>query len=423
MISTELSMNDVISSTSEASYANGTGAAAAMPPDRVEQDARDTPHILLVDDNADHLFLARRQVEENLRCRVTTAETGQEALNRVAQLNTNALDVVVLDNGLPDMSGLDVLAQMRGRGDVMPVIIVTGQGSEAIAVEALRRGANDYIVKTGDYLQIFPEVVAQVIERERMRLRNLQLEAEHVRFARLAAIGEVAAGIAHEIRNPMTVILGMASLIRDNYQSLPAQELHNCARAIADNCTHLNRVLEEVLGSTQVSHKNETLMLSELMDETISFLRFDLDFRHRMEVTRNYQKCCPVVGDRDQLKQVFINLFRNAAQAVQMAGKSRGLLDITINGDKEKGEIFVQILDDGQGIPEDLLPRIFESGFSTKQRNGEVRGSGLGLSICRRIVEHHRGRLWAEAREPGTGALFCLVLPIATNEEQATPEE
>jgi signal transduction histidine kinase len=378
-----------------------------------QRDSRTSPHILLVDDDVDHLFLARRQLEQHLQCRVTTVQSGHEALSRLAQLEGNSPDVVVLDNGLPDMSGLDVLAQMRGRGDVMPVIIVTAQGSEAIAVEALRRGANDYIVKTGDYLQIFPEVVVQVIEREQMRLRNLQLEAEHVRFARLAAIGEVAAGIAHEIRNPMTVILGMASLIRDNYQSLPPQEMHHCARAIADNCAHLNRVLEEVLGSTHASHKREALLLSQLIDETISFLRFDLDFRHRMEVHRDYDQCCLIVGDRDQLKQVFINLFRNAAQSVQMAGKAHGILEISIDEDKEKGESTVHILDDGQGIPADVLPHVFESGFSTKRGNGEVRGSGLGLSICRRIIENHQGHLWAEPREPGTGALFCLVLPLA----------
>lgn len=371
--------------------------------------------ILLVDDNADHLFLARRELESTLNCEVITACLGAEALH-LAHTAEAPFDAILLDNGLPDMSGLDVLTQLRVAGVLTPIIIITGQGSEQIAVEALRRGANDYIVKSSAGNEIFPVVVQQVIERDHLRRRTEQLEAEHVRFARMAAIGEVAAGIAHEIRNPMTIISGMAALIRDNFDKLPSDDLRQCARTIADNCLHLNRVLDEVLSTSSGSGQRTPMLLSELVDETLSFMRFDRAFRYRMEIERDFQKHGLVIANRDELKQVFINLFRNAAQAIQIAGKNKGTLRVVIHESPQ--EIIARVEDDGPGIAPEAFEHLFETGFTTKRDVArEDQGSGLGLGICRRIIENHGGRLWAEKPEPDQGATFCVALPKAANED------
>ena len=375
-----------------------------------------SPRILLVDDNVDHLFLARRGLEATLHCDVVTASTGAEAL-RLVQTSQTPFDAILLDNGLPDRSGLDVLAHLRADGVLTPVIIITGQGSEQIAIEALRRGASDYIVKSGAS-EIYSAVVQHVIERDQLRRRAEQLEAEHVRFARMAAIGEVAAGIAHEIRNPMTVISGMASLIRDNLDRLPPDELRKCARTIADNCMHLNRVLNEVLSGSSSTGSRTPMLISELINETLAFMRFDRAFRYRMEIERDFQKHGLVIANRDELKQVFINLFRNAAQAVEIAGKNKGVLHVSIQ--ESNGEVVISITDDGPGIAPDAFEHLFETGFTTKHEgSGETKGSGLGLGICRRILENHGGRLWAAPPKPGEGATFCMALPRAENGEVA----
>ncbi len=368
--------------------------------------------ILLVDDNADHLFLTRRELESHLSCQVVPVQTGADALRLASEAAAEGgvpFDVILLDNGLPDMSGLDVLSRLRENDNTTPVILMTGQGSEAIAVEALRRGASDYIVKAGTGGGIVPAVVEHVIERDHMRRRNEQLEAEHVRFARLAAIGEVAAGIAHEIRNPMTIISGMAALIRDNLDRLPPDQLRECARAIADNCMHLNRVLDEVLSNPQAPSARSPMLLADLVDETLSFMRFDRAFRHRVIVARDYRTRGLVVANRDELKQVFINLFRNAAQALQMAGKTQGTLRIMME-EKADGQIVAAVHDEGPGITPEAFPHLFETGFTTKN-DGAVKGSGLGLGICRRIVESHGGTLEAAPPQPGEGATFYLSLP------------
>ena len=376
----------------------------------MNQQLESSPRVLLVDDNFDHLFLARRELEVALGCEVVTSSTGAEAL-RLVQEAASPFDTILLDNGLPDMSGLDVLTRLREAGVLTPIIIITGQGSEQIAVEALRRGASDYIVKSGAGNEIFPVVVQQVVERDQLRRRAEQLEMEHVRFARMAAIGEVAAGIAHEIRNPMTVISGMASLIRDNFDQLPPDDLRRCAHAIVDNCIRLNRVLDEVLSNTSSAGERAPLLLTELVDETLAFMRFDRSFRHRIEIERDFQIRGLVVANRDELKQVFINLFRNAAQAVEIAGKKQGVLRVAIS--EGEGEVNVCVTDDGPGIAPEAFEHLFETGFTTKSDGiGETKGSGLGLGICRRIVENHSGRLWAAEPKTGEGARFCLALPM-----------
>ncbi|HVF11070.1 MAG TPA: response regulator [Abditibacteriaceae bacterium] len=255
--------------------------------------ARRPLRILVVSSEAEQLLPTRQELQDSLDCDVTTAPSAAAVLLHLVEQTKDEsgheFDVMLVDNALPDMSGLELLTQLRVQGCATPVILVAPEGNEAIAIEALRLGACDYIVKSSEYLKFFPQVVAQVVDRARMLRRNAYLEAEHVRFARFAAIGEMAAGIAHEIRNPMTVILGMATVIRDGYGDLTAEELRNCARAIADNCSHLNNILEEVLLNSQASGQREELVLADLLDETLSFMRFDPVFRQRVQVRRDYR--------------------------------------------------------------------------------------------------------------------------------------
>jgi len=380
---------------------------------------------LLVDDDPDDLLFTGESLQAALTCDVETAKTGAQALQKIAATG-ESFDVVLLDNGLPDMSGLDVLSELRAGTNALPVVMVTGFGSESVVVDALRRGASDYVVKTADYLKVLPEVVAQVIERERLRRRAEHLEGEHLRFAQLAAVGEMAAGIAHEIRNPMQVIAGMASLVHDSYRALSPQDMERCTQAIVDNCAQLNRVLEEVLQNVHSSPALEPLELRAVIEETLSFLRFDLQWRRDIEVQLHFETAGRIVGDRDRLKQVLINLFRNAHQSIQMAGKANGILKIALREAKSSAigeagsdgarEVIAEITDDGGGISPGAMPHIFESGFSTKGRDAAVKGSGLGLGICRRIVEEHSGHLWAE-NAPDGGATFFLAFPLAPEPE------
>lgn len=429
--------------------------------------------ILVVDSDAALREAAKIALQERFCCEIADADSSQNAQNDIARMRSeegtsdngdeSGFNVIFLENDLPDGSGIDLLTKLRLQGDATPVVIMADAGREEIAIEAMRRGACDYIVKTGDFVPFFPDIVSHVIERDRMRRYYSRLEAEHVRFARLAAVGEMSAGIAHEIRNPMQVISGMATLMRDELDGMTAEEVRQCARAIAENCAHLQRILEDVLHEAQPNIGREKLLLSEVVNETIAFMRFDKDFRRYAVVECDFEGPDLIEGSHDHIKQVLINLLRNAAQAIAISGRESGPICISTHEDREHNELILCIQDSGDGIDSSILPRIFESGFSTKQRTrnrqhsgqdgahastldgstldaapvavSEIQGSGLGLHICRRLIEAHGGRIWAQDTRNShahhfksnplvagcshsshapqmTGALFCIAFPL-----------
>lgn len=387
--------------------------------------------ILVVDSDALDRQWARRELEARQNCKVSEAACVETAAQLIAQRRKvssenilgeeSVFDVIFLDNNLIEQSGLELLYELRLQGDATPVVVITDEGQEESAIEALRQGACDYIVKSGQWAKFFPKVVSNVVERDRLRRYYNRLEAEHVRFARLAGIGEVIAGIAHEIRNPMQVISGMASLIHENSAELSPEELNSCAQGIVENCAHLQKVLDDVLSEAQPEFEREPLSLTDVAEETIAFMRFDADFRRYTVIERNFKASGEIVGNRDQLKQILINLLRNAAQAIALSGRESGRVRVSIQGEGE--DVLLMVDDEGLGIEQELLPLIFDSGFSTKLRNGHsagdseqnsfVRGSGLGLHICRRLIEEHNGRIWADENSAFGGARFCIALPKA----------
>lgn len=226
-----------------------------------------------------------------------------------------------------------------------------------------------------------------------------QMQEALVRTERLAAIGQLAAGISHEIDNPVGIILGYAELLLDD---LPAQdERREDVIAIIDECRRCKRITGGLLGFARSSPPRQELFdLRPLIQQTLASLRPQKLFREILVDFPASGPALPLVGDVDQLRQVLVNLLLNAAQA--MGGQGR----IWVRAEALEN-LLVEVEDDGPGISEELLERIFEPFFSTKNR-GE--GTGLGLSVCRKLVEAHGGTLVATAGARG-GALFRLTLP------------
>src|SRR3989344_6037873 len=169
-------------------------------------------NILLVDDQKFFLTLYQGLLKEsdpsyNFIC----AETGREAVSKF----NNKVDLVILDYLLPDMDGIQVLLEILAKDPYMPVIIITGAGSESIATAALKNGAYDYVVKTDEYIKTLPFVVEQGIERKRLIEETRRFEIQRMEVERLAVLKETVATLSHEINNPLTSILMTAHLIKD----------------------------------------------------------------------------------------------------------------------------------------------------------------------------------------------------------------
>ena len=228
---------------------------------------------------------------------------------------------------------------------------------------------------------------------------------QSLRANRLATIRQPAAGVSHEIDNPVGIILGYAELLLEDLAADDPRR--DDVVAIIEACKRCKRITGGLLGLARSSvATHERLSLVSLVDDVITSLRPQKIFRGIDLSFNRPQSNVKVYGNPDQIRQVIVNLLLNAAQA--MAGKGTIVLEVG----SEAGMGVVRVEDTGPGIPEELKMRIFDPFFSTKPR-GE--GTGLGLSVCRKLVEEHEGRITFDSR-PGEGALFRIEIPLEKRE-------
>jgi len=259
----------------------------------------------------------------------------------------------------------------------------------------------------GEIVRAINRLAEAVAEKEK-------LEEQLRRSERLAALGRLVGGLAHELRNPVGIIRATVQVLE---QELPAGENARTAlQIIKEQADRQNQLLHELLEfgrarQALVQPLNVNTLLRGVLDFTAPLLR-----QHGVRLEcRLAQDLPPVEGDAERLKQVFVNLILNAVEAMPAGGRltvtTRALPAEAARGNGVGGHVAVAFQDTGPGIPEQDLGRIFEPFYTTKDR-----GTGLGLAITHRFVELHGGRIEVESR-PGEGATFTVVLPALTRGE------
>lgn len=231
--------------------------------------------------------------------------------------------------------------------------------------------------------------------------RLTEAEADLLRTERMVALGRVVAGVAHEIHTPLGAILSTLDIVRTRMAGASAAEQGELFDLIQEAGERIRKVVRTLRVFSRLDAAVvEKVDLHEGLDSSIEMLGFEM--RHRIQVEREYRKLPPVRCRSDQINQIFLNILRNAVQAIQGSGTIR------VRTFTEGGQAVVEIEDDGPGVAEGNLERIFDAGFTTKAP-GE--GTGWGLSICRRIVREHAGEITVRNADGG-GAVFRIVLPV-----------
>ncbi len=246
------------------------------------------------------------------------------------------------------------------------------------------------------------------LQREVARLRAelAETNAELARKERLAALGQMAAGVAHEVRNPLGAIRLFAGMLRRGLDAVASGAPADEARRLLDYTDKILRAVSSMDGIVEgmlslARTRAPTLVpcdLGAVIEGALEAAAADLE-RHRITVTRRGPRGVSVRADADQLHRAFLNVIVNAAQAMGDGGRLR--VAVTCGN----GRVRVQFTDTGPGIDPQHLERIFEPFFT-----GREGGTGLGLALVDRIVEGHKGRLWAR-NEPAGGATFVIELP------------
>ncbi len=263
-----------------------------------------------------------------------------------------------------------------------------------------------------EYSQV---IGSECIAKDLTRLKTMMEQL--VSSEKMASVGQMAAGIAHEINTPLGIILGYAQLMMDDFE--PDSETYQNLEVIERQTQASRKIVADLLKySRQSGSARETVNLNEIINDAVAITEHSLNLNH-IKVHQQCAESLPmIVGDPEKLRQVVVNLINNAHHA--MEGQESGELFLATRWDQGRGKVVAEVRDTGHGIAEHIKAKIFDPFFTTKPVG---KGTGLGLSVSYGIIQEHGGTIEIESPVQGTettptqGTLFRLVLPVA---EEAT---
>ncbi|QSV44525.1 hybrid sensor histidine kinase/response regulator [Geobacter benzoatilyticus] len=358
-----------------------------------------------------------------------TVFTASDAMMGMKELEEHHPQLVLLDYMMPVMDGLTALKEIRQRFPDTYVIMFTGKGNEEIAVELMKAGASDYILKPFNN-QDLVERIESVLRIRKVELRNRELmeererllseiaewnrqleervmeksealqraQAEIVQSEKLASLGYLSAGMAHEIRNPLNSINLFAQLLKsgcDDHEKLDFID------KILKEVERVDEIMRKLLdASKRPRFQLSEVRLDRVIDATLEVFRPQTEL-YSINVVKDFRHIPPSFqADQSEIEQIFTNLFLNAIHEMQQGGTLTVLLD------HDDQAVTLRISDTGKGMPPENVQKIFDPFFTTKSS-----GSGLGLAVVLRIVKTYHGKI-AVAKSDETGTTFVIELPL-----------
>jgi two-component system sensor histidine kinase/response regulator len=386
--------------------------------DAASQEARAGPRILYMEDDPGVARLIQKRLGR-AGYAVDIAHDGEAGLSMCAP---GAYDLLMVDQNMPVHDGLDVIRILAERDCLPPTIMITGGGSEMIAVEAMKLGARDYIVKDveGGYLELLPAVIAHVLAQQRLLEEKQRAEAQ--RDATLQALREYASElearnqeldafahtVAHDLKGPLSTGIGICSLLHDNWPELSAEQIDQLLQNIVRVTRKMDNIVEELLLLASV-RKEEVEVTQIDMGAIVAGAQERLAHmitKHEVEVIVP-DTWPPASGYGPWIEEVWTNYLSNA---IRYGGRPpRVELGASPEPDHR---VRFWVRDNGAGLTPEEQSRLFTP-FSRLEQV-RVKGHGLGLSIVRRIVEKLGGEVGVES-EVGQGSVFSFTLPGASN--------
>jgi signal transduction histidine kinase len=366
-----------------------------------------TVSILLVEDNPGdrRLILEMLADATSMTFDVQYADRLQAAVEYLGQ---NGVEVILLDLGLPDSQGLETLRQVHAQASSMPIVVLTGLNDETVGVEAVSEGAQDYLIKGQVESQLLRRTIRYAMERKQAEERERRLQMQLSLSNRLASLGLMVEGIAHEINNPLASVMGFAQMLM--YEDIP-ENIREDVETIGENAQRVGDIMTNLLAFARQQKLERTYVsINDVVVGAVE-MRADALKGSNITVTTALASELPsTMADATLLQQAFLNLIINAETEMKLAhGKGNLLVETSIDGET----IRVSFSDDGPGIPEANLVHVFDPFFSTR---GVGQGRGLGLSVCYGIISDHSGRINVQS-QPGKGAVFAVELPLVVEEQ------
>jgi signal transduction histidine kinase len=355
---------------------------------------------LLVEDNTSHVELISDELSSVLNgWTLDVVPTVAEARRRIA---SRAYELFVLDFRLPDGDGIQLLREIRGSGLSTPTLFVTTAASAKLAVEAMKLGADDYVVKEEGYLSVLPYLVQEVLERHRLAGERRVLEDRLQRAERAATLGYLASGLAHHINNPLATI-------RTFLQLLPSRrdDEEFCTKylevALAESERIRDLVKDIMRAATVPAEGREVQRFEEILARAEESVASDLRAKQIVYRKELPTSAPPVRVHGEAATCLFLSLLQNAVRFSPEGGE----IEVHARVDEQAGRLVAVVRDQGPGIPPENREKIFEPFFTTA-----VDGLGMGLFVASRIADLQNIELSVETASP-KGTAFRVGLPLA----------
>lgn len=295
-------------------------------------------------------------------------------------------------------------ARAIGEGNFSHRIKIKSSDELGVLANTFNRMAEE-LEKSYKRIEEYSKSLERMVEERTRELRDTQAQLIH--SAKMATIGQIGAGVAHEINNPLTSILGYTQLLSSKLDKIPLEPeifkmFNNYLDKIEKESLRCKGIVEKLLSfSRKPSEGLELFHVNKIIEDTLSLLRNQLTVNNIQVITDFYQELPPVKGIPNQIQQVFVNIIVNAKDAMPEGGI------LKISTSLEKDMVKISFSDTGHGIPQENLQRIFEPFFTTKSNKKSV---GLGLAISFNIIREHGGEIKVES-EVGKGTTFSIYLP------------
>jgi signal transduction histidine kinase len=374
-----------------------------MQPTTTQEPAR----VLLIEDNPGDADLVRlRLVEGKSAVHVNCVPRLADAL---ACLDVETPSLVLLDLNLPDSHGAETFRRIRQKAPNVPVVILSGQDDDVLAMKAVHMGVQDYLVKGDVTSKQLERALRYAVERQ-----GLQLALEVARKQQIEFKNRFLSHVSHELRTPLTCIHQYVTLLLDGLAGPIAPEQVDHLKTVLKSVNQLHAMIRDLLEATRADSgklrvEPRCIDIGELIQQAVAMMRpTAAEKRVRLEIAPD-QRVPLVYADPDRALEVFINLLDNGIKFTPADGS------VTMKAtmvETDPTSVYLSVSDTGRGIPPDSLPQVFDRLYQDPNAvDGNRTGLGLGLYIAKEIVTLHGGRMWV-ASEPGSGTTFSFTLPL-----------
>jgi hypothetical protein len=364
------------------------------------------PKLLVVDDEAAQMKALCHTLEHE-GYRASGYTSALQALETVAR--GERFDLLLTDLMMPEMDGIALLQAVRERDADLVGVVMTGHGSIGTAIDAMKAGALDYILKPFRLRTVLP-VLDRALAVRRLRLENAELQQRVQRHTRELEVAnkELEAfsySVSHDLRAPLRAVTGFAQILLEDHARELSQEAQRHLHTVAGSAQRMEQLIADLLEFSRLSRQplnKQEIALSQVVEPVLAELR-QAQPQRQVEIDIGELPQCP--ADASLLRQVFTNLLSNAYKFTRHRQPAR----IEIGCREQGDELLCFVRDNGAGFDMKYAGKLFGV-FQRMHRVEDFEGTGIGLSIVHRIVQRHGGRVWAES-EPDKGATFYFTLP------------